>query len=69
MVKVMRHSTSPSFRTHIHAHTRDFHAVSAVHGVIFLLLMVEERLAWLLRQPLVQESSAGHRDITLQAQK
>jgi len=28
MLKVMRHSASPSFRTHIHAHTRDFHADS-----------------------------------------
>jgi hypothetical protein len=69
VLKVMRHSTSPFSRALIHAHTRDFHAVTAVHAVIFLLLMVEERLACVLRQPLIQECSARHRDISLQAQK
>jgi hypothetical protein len=65
----MRYSTTPFFRTLIHAHTRDFHAVTAVHAVIFLLFLVEERLACVLRQPLIHECSARHRDISLQAQK
>jgi hypothetical protein len=50
--------------THKRAHSR-----FPCNAVIFLLFMIEERLACVLRQLLVQECSARHRDISLQAHK
>jgi hypothetical protein len=65
----MRHSTSPSSCKHIHTHTRDFDAERLCgNALIFLLLILEERLAVLLRQLLVQKCIARHRDIIFQAQ-